>query len=64
GTYAIDLAAMFFAFPNTIFPFLADELDAGPLGVGAGLDDRAVEGEPVDDHAGLPRTARPWTPAA
>nr|WP_262928276.1 MULTISPECIES: MFS transporter [unclassified Streptomyces] len=28
GTYAIDLAAMFFAFPNTIFPFLADELDA------------------------------------
>ncbi|GGT25884.1 MFS transporter [Streptomyces purpureus] len=28
GTYAIDLAAMFFAFPNTIFPFLADELEA------------------------------------
>lgn len=28
GTYAIDLAAMFFAFPNTIFPFLAAELDA------------------------------------
>ncbi|MGW1884278.1 MFS transporter [Streptomyces sp. NPDC001970] len=28
GTYAIDLAAMLFAFPNTIFPFLADELDA------------------------------------
>jgi MFS family permease len=28
GTYAIDLAAMFFAFPNTIFPFLADDLDA------------------------------------
>ncbi|MEU7068851.1 MFS transporter [Streptomyces narbonensis] len=28
GTYTIDLAAMFFAFPNTIFPFLADELDA------------------------------------
>ncbi|WP_299531322.1 MFS transporter [uncultured Streptomyces sp.] len=28
GTYAIDLAAMFFAFPNTVFPFLADELDA------------------------------------
>lgn len=28
GTYAIDLAAMFFAFPNTIFPFLADELGA------------------------------------
>ncbi|MFI1936576.1 MFS transporter [Streptomyces purpureus] len=27
GTYAIDLAAMFFAFPNTIFPFLADELE-------------------------------------
>ncbi|MEU6605807.1 MFS transporter [Streptomyces shenzhenensis] len=29
GTYAVDLAAMFFAFPNTIFPFLAQELDAG-----------------------------------
>ncbi|MCL7377083.1 MFS transporter [Streptomyces sp. 35G-GA-8] len=28
GTYAIDLAAMFFAFPNTIFPFLADDLNA------------------------------------
>ncbi|MFF9013868.1 MFS transporter [Streptomyces sp. NPDC014870] len=28
GTYAIDLAAMFFAFPNAIFPFLAAELDA------------------------------------
>ncbi|MET3985975.1 MFS transporter [Streptomyces sp. PvR034] len=28
GTYAVDLAAMFFAYPNTIFPFLADELDA------------------------------------
>lgn len=28
GTYAVDLAAMFFAFPNTIFPFLADEMDA------------------------------------
>lgn len=28
GTYAIDLAAMVFAFPNTVFPFLADELDA------------------------------------
>ncbi|MEJ8634647.1 MULTISPECIES: MFS transporter [Streptomyces] len=28
GTYAIDLAAMFFAFPNAIFPFLADDLDA------------------------------------
>ncbi|WNI25012.1 MFS transporter [Streptomyces sp. ITFR-16] len=28
GTYAIDMAAMFFAFPNTIFPFLADDLDA------------------------------------
>ncbi|MFI5755514.1 MFS transporter [Streptomyces sp. NPDC051569] len=28
GTYAIDLAAMFFAYPNTIFPFLADELHA------------------------------------
>ncbi|MEU7022924.1 MFS transporter [Streptomyces sp. NPDC046203] len=28
GTYAIDLAAMFFAFPNAIFPFLADELHA------------------------------------
>ncbi|WP_190081450.1 MFS transporter [Streptomyces longisporoflavus] len=28
GTYAIDMAAMFFAFPNTIFPFLAEDLDA------------------------------------
>ncbi|MEU8540797.1 MFS transporter [Streptomyces sp. NPDC048717] len=28
GTYAIDLAAMFFAFPNAVFPFLADELHA------------------------------------
>ncbi|MFJ3902196.1 MFS transporter [Streptomyces sp. NPDC090025] len=28
GTYAIDMAAMFFAFPNAIFPFLADDLDA------------------------------------
>ncbi|MFE3327400.1 MFS transporter [Streptomyces sp. NPDC059176] len=28
GTYAVDLAAMFFAFPNTIFPFLAADLDA------------------------------------
>ncbi|MET9362712.1 MFS transporter [Streptomyces sp. NPDC006632] len=28
GTYAVDLAAMFFAFPNAIFPFLADSLDA------------------------------------
>ncbi|MEV6328606.1 MFS transporter [Streptomyces sp. NPDC051909] len=28
GTYAVDLAAMFFAFPNAIFPFLADELHA------------------------------------
>ncbi|MFF2525748.1 MFS transporter [Streptomyces liangshanensis] len=28
GTYAIDLAAMLFAFPNSIFPFLADDLDA------------------------------------
>ncbi|MGW5862542.1 MFS transporter [Streptomyces sp. NPDC055239] len=28
GTYAIDMAAMFFAFPNTIFPFLAEELNA------------------------------------
>ncbi|MFI9624424.1 MFS transporter [Streptomyces sp. NPDC052042] len=28
GTYAVDMVAMFFAFPNTIFPFLADELDA------------------------------------
>jgi MFS family permease len=35
GTYSVDLAAMFFAFPHTIFPFLADELDAdwalGPM---------------------------------
>ncbi|WP_030563896.1 MFS transporter [Streptomyces aureocirculatus] len=28
GTYAIDGVAMLFAFPNTIFPFLADDLDA------------------------------------
>ncbi|GLF93982.1 MFS transporter [Streptomyces yaizuensis] len=28
GTYAIDLVAMFFAFPIAIFPFLADDLDA------------------------------------
>ncbi|MDI9829960.1 MFS transporter [Streptomyces sp. KAU_LT] len=28
GTYTVDLAAMVFAFPNTIFPFLADELHA------------------------------------
>lgn len=28
GTYAIDLAAMFFAFPNAVFPFLATELHA------------------------------------
>ncbi|MGC5342781.1 MFS transporter [Streptomyces sp. DT24] len=28
GTYAIDMAAMLFAFPNAIFPFLADELNA------------------------------------
>ncbi|MEU5997257.1 MFS transporter [Streptomyces sp. NPDC047197] len=28
GTYAIDMVAMFFAFPNTIFPFLAEDLDA------------------------------------
>lgn len=28
GTYAIDLAAMVLAFPHTVFPFLADELDA------------------------------------
>ncbi|MCM2579359.1 MFS transporter [Streptomyces sp. MTZ3.1] len=28
GTYAVDLAAMFFAYPVAIFPFLADDLDA------------------------------------
>ncbi|WP_374230852.1 MFS transporter [Streptomyces sp. UNOC14_S4] len=28
GTYAIDMAAMLFAFPTAIFPFLADDLDA------------------------------------
>lgn len=28
GTYAIDMTAMFFAFPNTIFPFLAEDLGA------------------------------------
>ncbi|MBH5334550.1 MFS transporter [Streptomyces pactum] len=28
GTYVVDMAAMLFAFPNAIFPFLADDLDA------------------------------------
>ncbi|MFF8829196.1 MFS transporter [Streptomyces sp. NPDC015131] len=28
GTYAVDLAAMLFAFPNAIFPFLAEDLGA------------------------------------
>ncbi|MFI6446573.1 MFS transporter [Kitasatospora sp. NPDC050543] len=28
GTYVVDICAMLFAFPNAIFPFLADELDA------------------------------------
>ncbi|KUJ37216.1 MFS transporter [Streptomyces albus subsp. albus] len=28
GTYVVDMAAMIFAFPNAIFPFLADDLDA------------------------------------
>ncbi|TLS42850.1 MFS transporter [Streptomyces montanus] len=28
GTYTIDLAAMFFAFPLAVLPFLADDLDA------------------------------------
>ncbi|WP_329318766.1 MFS transporter [Streptomyces sp. NBC_01262] len=28
GTYVIDLAAMFFAFPTAVFPFLADDLKA------------------------------------
>ncbi|GAA4691603.1 MFS transporter [Streptomyces youssoufiensis] len=28
GTYAVDMVAMFFAYPNAIFPFLADDLDA------------------------------------
>ncbi|MDJ0346404.1 MFS transporter [Streptomyces sp. H10-C2] len=28
GTYTIDMAAMFFAFPTAIFPFLADDLHA------------------------------------
>ncbi|MGQ4516090.1 MFS transporter [Streptomyces sp. DW26H14] len=28
GTYAMDVAAMFFAYPVTLFPFLADELHA------------------------------------
>ncbi len=28
GTYAVDMTAMFFAFPNAVFPFLADDLDA------------------------------------
>jgi MFS family permease len=33
GTYAVDLAAMFFAFPLAVFPFLADDLGA-PWAVG------------------------------
>ncbi|MFF7631917.1 MFS transporter [Kitasatospora sp. NPDC008050] len=28
GTYVVDIAAMLFAFPNAIFPFLADDLHA------------------------------------
>ncbi|MGF1427328.1 MFS transporter [Kitasatospora sp. LaBMicrA B282] len=28
GTYAVDIVAMLFAFPNAIFPFLADDLHA------------------------------------
>ncbi|MFF5130056.1 MFS transporter [Streptomyces syringium] len=28
GTYAVDMAAMFFAMPTAIYPFLADDLDA------------------------------------
>jgi MFS family permease len=28
GTYAVDLAAMFFAMPNALFPFFADDLHA------------------------------------
>ncbi|MEJ6577952.1 MAG: MFS transporter [SAR202 cluster bacterium] len=28
GTYLVDLAAMFFAMPNALFPFWADEIDA------------------------------------
>jgi MFS family permease len=28
GTYAIDLASMFFAYPTAVFPFLADDLKA------------------------------------
>lgn len=28
GTYLVDIAAMLFAFPNAIFPFLADDLHA------------------------------------
>ena len=28
GTYLVDLAAMFFAIPNALFPFWADEIDA------------------------------------
>lgn len=28
GTYLIDLAAMFFAMPNALFPFWADQIDA------------------------------------
>ena len=53
GTYAIDLAAMFFAFPLAVLPFLADELDAEwslglmyaalPAGVAAGEPDERVD---------------------
>ena len=28
GTYLVDLSAMFFAMPNTLFPFWADQLDS------------------------------------
>ncbi|MDT3398743.1 MFS transporter [Streptomyces sp. B1866] len=28
GTYTVDMAAMIFAYPNALFPFLADDLDA------------------------------------
>ncbi|ARZ71376.1 MFS transporter [Streptomyces albireticuli] len=35
GTYTVDLAAMFFAYPTAVFPFLADDLGApwalGPM---------------------------------
>jgi hypothetical protein len=39
GTYAVNLAAMFFAMPTALFPFLADELgQRGPSACCTRLD--------------------------